>query len=453
MDIQKEQVRGGSYLPTIKIVGVGGAGVNAINSMVEFGLSDVELIAVNTDTQQLVMSDADTKVEIGRALTGGLGVGGDPEIGRQAAEESVEEIEEILRGANMVFITAGEGGGTGTGASPVIARVAKELGCLTVAIVTKPFSFEGSLKMETALDGIEELKKNVDCLITISSDKLLVAGGKNIKFAQAFSMCDETLLNNARAVTEMLTKAGYVNVDFNDVRSTMENAGTAVMGMATAKGEDRAINAVEQAISSPLLESRLDGAKDAIICYYCTEDSFSLTEVQQANTMLQEMIDPRAKFKFGVYYDDLMQDDMRVIVIATKFPENQDAILEDVNDVSDTPDEPVPSQPESEEDALKRKHDQLADFGTSNTFSSTATPHAPTSSLESVSSSLNRTVASGKYDVFDSTAQDFSSPNNESLFSSSRNATPSTSFGSAGVTETSHPQFEDSLELPSFLDD
>jgi cell division protein FtsZ len=309
----------GNYFADIKVVGVGGGGVNAVNRMADYGLSGVQLIAMNTDAQQFVTVDADVKLDIGRKLTNGLGAGGNPDIGRQAAEESAEEIEENLRGADMVFITTGEGGGTGTGASPVVARIAKELGCLTVAVVTKPFAHEGRKKMKRALEGIEALREHVDCLVTIPNERLRHLGSKELTISNAFSLADENLLNNVRAVTEIITKTGFISVDFADVKSIMQNRGTAIVGIGQAKGEDRVIKATEQATSSPLLENTIDGATGVIFCVYGSEDTLTLDEFGQAAMMIEEQVDPDADIKDGLTYDDTLGDEVRVIVIATGF--------------------------------------------------------------------------------------------------------------------------------------
>lgn len=309
----------GNYLADIRVVGVGGGGVNAVNRMVDYGLSGVQLIAMNTDAQQFVMVDADVKLDIGRKLTNGLGSGGNPDIGREAAEESAAEIEDNLRGADMVFIATGEGGGTGTGASPVVARIAKELGCLTVAVVTKPFAYEGRKKMKRALEGIDALREHVDCLIAIPNERLRHLGDKNLTMSNAFSLADDNLLNNVRAVTEIITKSGFIPVDFADVEAAMRGKGTAIVGIGQAKGEDRVIKAAEQAISSPLLENTIDGATNVISCVYGSRDNLTLDEFGQAATLIEETVDEDADIKNGLTYDDTLDDEVRVIIIATGF--------------------------------------------------------------------------------------------------------------------------------------
>ena len=247
-----------NYLAVIKVVGIGGGGVNAINRMIEAGLKGVEFIAVNTDSQQLLMSDADVKLDIGRKITRGLGAGAAPAVGREAALDNVDEIEEALRGSDMVFITAGEGGGTGTGGAPVVAKIARELGALTVGVVTKPFSFEGKLRTAQAEIGIEELRAEVDTLIVIPNDRLLAISDRNITAIDAFKSADAVLLSGVQGITELITQPGLINLDFADVKAVMTGAGAALMGIGSARGENRAIRAAELAISSPLLEASIE---------------------------------------------------------------------------------------------------------------------------------------------------------------------------------------------------
>ena len=251
-----------NYLAVIKVVGIGGGGVNAINRMIEFGLKGVEFVAINTDAQQLLMSDADVKLDIGREITKGLGAGANPEVGRQAAEDHAAEIEEVLRGSDMVFITAGEGGGTGTGGAPVVARIARNLGALTIGVVTKPFDFEGKRRAASAELGVEALRKEVDTLIVIPNERLLALADPNISFVEAFRQADMVLLQGVGGITDLITTPGLINLDFADVKSVMQDAGSALMGIGAARGEDRAIIAARQAIASPLLESSIEGARE-----------------------------------------------------------------------------------------------------------------------------------------------------------------------------------------------
>src|SRR5579859_3685359 len=250
-----------SFIAVIKVVGVGGAGVNAINRMIDTGLRGVEFIAVNTDAQALLMSEADIKLDIGRQLTRGLGAGSDPEVGRQAAAEHLEEIEEVLKGADMVFITAGKGGGTGTGAAPVIAEVAKNLGALTIGVVTRPFAFEGRRRSVQAEQGIQKLKEKVDTLIIIPNERLLTVSDNKTSMIDAFRMADEVLLQGVQGITDLINEPGIINTDFADVRMVMHDAGTAIMGIGTGNGEGRAVNAARHAITSPLLEASIEGAR------------------------------------------------------------------------------------------------------------------------------------------------------------------------------------------------
>ncbi|MDO5727526.1 MAG: cell division protein FtsZ, partial [Bowdeniella nasicola] len=254
-----------NYLAVIKVVGVGGGGVNAVNRMIDEGLEGVEFIAINTDAQALVLSGAHSKHDIGRELTKGLGAGADPEVGRQAAEDSIDELQDTLRGADMVFVTAGEGGGTGTGAAPVVARIAREQGALTIGVVTRPFSFEGRQRSRQAEAGIETLRKEVDTLIVIPNDRLLQISDRNVSMLDAFRAADQVLHSGVQGITDLITIPGLINLDFADVKSVMKDAGSALMGIGAASGEDRAVQAAEMAISSPLLEASIDGAHGVLI--------------------------------------------------------------------------------------------------------------------------------------------------------------------------------------------
>lgn len=307
-----------NYLAVIKVVGIGGGGVNAINRMIDVGLKGVEFVAINTDAQNLLMSDADVKLDIGRDLTRGLGAGADPEVGRGAAEDHVEEIEEVLRGADMVFITAGEGGGTGTGGAPVVARVAKELGALTIGVVTRPFSFEGKRRSTQADSGVEALRSEVDTLIVIPNDRLLELEDSAISVLDAFVHADSVLLQGVSGITDLITTPGLINLDYADVRSVMKDAGSALMGIGSARGNDRAIEAARQAISSPLLEASIEGARGVLISISGGSD-LGLFEISEAAKMVQNAVHPEANIIFGAVIDDTQGDQVKVTVIAAGF--------------------------------------------------------------------------------------------------------------------------------------
>jgi len=254
-----------NYLAVIKVVGIGGGGVNAVNRMIEVGLKGVEFIAINTDAQALLMSDADVKLDVGRELTRGLGAGAQPDVGKNAAEDHRDEIEEVLKGADMVFVTCGEGGGTGTGGAPVVANIARKLGALTIGVVTRPFSFEGKRRQVQAETGIEELRNQCDTLIVIPNDRLLALGDRGISMMDAFRQADQVLLSGVQGITDLITTPGLINLDFADVKSVMSNAGSALMGIGSARGDNRAVEAAERAISSPLLEQSMDGARGVLL--------------------------------------------------------------------------------------------------------------------------------------------------------------------------------------------
>ena len=307
-----------NYLAVIKVVGVGGAGGNAVNRMIDAGLKGVEFIAINTDTQDLLMCDADVKLDIGRKLTRGLGAGANPEVGKQAAIDHTEEIEEALRGSDMVFVTAGEGGGTGTGGAPIVAKIAKELGALTVGVVTRPFTFEGKLRSSRAEDGIEELRKEVDTLIVIPNDRLLSISDRSISAPEAFKSADAVLLSGVQGITELITTPGLINLDFADVKSVMSGAGSALMGIGSARGENRATRAAELAISSPLLEASIDGAKGVLLSIAGGSD-LGLFEIHEAAELVNKSAHPEANIIFGTVIDDALGDEVRVTVIAAGF--------------------------------------------------------------------------------------------------------------------------------------
>ncbi len=307
-----------NYLAVIKVVGVGGGGVNAVNRMIDAGLKGVEFIAVNTDAQALLMSDADIKLDIGRELTRGLGAGSDPEIGRLAAEEHRQEIEEVLQGADMVFITAGKGGGTGTGAAPVIAEIAKGIGALTIGVVTRPFAFEGRRRSVQAESGIQKLKEKVDTQIVIPNDRLLTVSNEKTSMINAFKMADEVLLQGVQGITDLITTPGVINTDFADVKMIMNNAGSALMGIGNATGEGRALNAARGAISSPLLEASIEGARGILLSIAGGSD-LGLFEVNEAAEVIHGVAHPDANIIFGTVIDDEMGDEVRVTVIAAGF--------------------------------------------------------------------------------------------------------------------------------------
>ncbi|MBW8805966.1 MAG: cell division protein FtsZ [Catenulisporales bacterium] len=307
-----------NYLAVIKVAGIGGGGVNAINRMIEVGLKGVEFIAVNTDAQALLMSDADVKLDVGRELTRGLGAGANPEVGRKAAEDHAEEIEEVLKGADMVFVTAGEGGGTGTGGAPVVARIARELGALTIGVVTRPFTFEGRRRANQAEDGIAALREEVDTLIVIPNDRLLSISDKNVSVLDAFKAADQVLLSGVQGITDLITTPGLINLDFADVKSVMSEAGSALMGIGSARGDDRAVAAAEMAISSPLLEASIDGARGVLLSISGGSD-LGLFEINEAAQLVSEAAHPEANIIFGAVIDDGLGDEVRVTVIAAGF--------------------------------------------------------------------------------------------------------------------------------------
>jgi cell division protein FtsZ len=305
----------------LKVVGVGGGGCNAINTMVEAGLQGVEFIAINTDIQTLNMNKASVKIQIGSKLTRGLGAGANPEVGRQAALEDADQLAECLKGADMVFITCGLGGGTGTGASPVIADVSKELGALTVAVVTKPFPFEGKMRALQAEDGLTHLKARVDTLITIPNQRLMSIGGKHMSIKDAFLKADEVLLYAVRSISDLIISSGHINVDFADVKTVMSERGMAIMGVGMGTGDKRAVEAAHKAISSPLLEDiSIHGAKGVLINVTGNTD-MTLHEVTEASTLIQEQAHEDARVIWGLVFDESMGDSVRITVIATGFGE------------------------------------------------------------------------------------------------------------------------------------
>ncbi len=307
-----------NYLAVIKVVGIGGGGVNAVNRMIEVGLKGVEFIAVNTDAQALLMSDADVKLDIGRELTRGLGAGANPDVGRKAAEDHREEIEEVLKGADMVFVTAGEGGGTGTGGAPVVASIARKLGALTIGVVTRPFTFEGRRRAGQAEEGIQGLRNECDTLIVIPNDRLLQLGDVGVSLMDAFRSADEVLLSGVQGITNLITTPGLINLDFADVKSVMSGAGSALMGIGSSRGEGRAVQAAGKAINSPLLEASMDGAQGVLLSIAGGSD-LGLFEINEAASLVQEAAHPEANIIFGTVIDDSLGDEVRVTVIAAGF--------------------------------------------------------------------------------------------------------------------------------------
>ena len=308
----------GNYLAVIKVAGVGGGGTNAVNRMVDAGLAGVEFIAVNTDAQALLMTDADVKIQIGAEATRGLGAGADPEIGLAAAQESRDELKEALKGADMVFITAGEGGGTGTGGAPIVAELGQEIGALTVGVVTRPFAFEGRKRAEQAERGIDELRDRVDTLIVIENDRLLQVVERQTSVVDAFRMADDILRQGVQGITDLITEPGLVNLDFADVRTIMRDAGSALMGIGRASGENRAAEAARIAVSSPLLEASIEGATGILLNVTGGSD-IGLFEVNEAAEVVTGAADQNANVIFGAVIDDSIGDEVQVTVIATGF--------------------------------------------------------------------------------------------------------------------------------------
>ncbi|MEO3812508.1 cell division protein FtsZ [Sphaerisporangium sp. B11E5] len=309
-----------NYLAVIKVVGIGGGGVNAVNRMIEEGLKGVEFIAINTDAQALLMSDADVKLDVGRELTRGLGAGANPEVGRKAAEDHREEIEEVIKGADMVFVTAGEGGGTGTGGAPVVANIARSLGALTIGVVTRPFSFEGRRRAMQAEAGIETLRDEVDTLIVIPNDRLLSISDRQVSVLDAFKAADQVLLSGVQGITDLITTPGLINLDFADVKSVMSGAGSALMGIGHARGDDRSVAAAEMAVSSPLLEASIDGAHGVLLSIAGGSD-LGLFEINEAAQLVSNAAASDANIIFGTVIDDALGDEVRVTVIAAGFDE------------------------------------------------------------------------------------------------------------------------------------
>lgn len=319
-----------SYLAVIKVVGIGGGGTNAVNRMIDAGIRAVEFIAMNTDAQALRMSDADYRVHIGAKITKGLGAGANPTIGEQAANESREQIAEVLKGADMVFVTAGKGGGTGTGAAPIVAEVAKELGALTVGVVTRPFSFEGQKRAQQADEGISKLRGKVDTLIIIPNDRLMQVVDKRTPIVDAFKVADDVLRQGVQGITDLITVPGLINLDFADIRTIMTSAGSALMGIGVASGEDRATAAAKAAISSPLLEASIEGARGVLLNISGGSD-LGLYEVNEAAGIISKAAHPDANIIFGAVIDDELEDEVRITVIATGFEQEFMPLVPDID--------------------------------------------------------------------------------------------------------------------------
>ena len=341
-----------AYLAVIKVVGIGGGGVNAVNRMIEAGLRGVEFVAVNTDAQALLMSDADIKLDIGRDVTRGLGAGADPEVGRAAAEDHRAEIEEALRGSDMIFVTAGEGGGTGTGAAPIVAEVARSVGALTVAVVTRPFGFEGRRRSVQAEQGIQALRDAVDTLIIIPNQRLLEYADTTLPMMDAFRLADEVLLHGVGGITDLITTPGLINVGFADVRAVMKDAGSAVMGIGHAAGENRAEQSAARAIASPMLETSMEGSRGVLLSI-AGPNNLSLHEVDQAAISIAEHCDPDANVIFGATIDETLGDEMRVTVIAAGFDTDRSRPLlrPPTTGVEPKPRTPEPDQPSGGDEA------------------------------------------------------------------------------------------------------
>lgn len=331
-------------LAQIKVIGAGGGGNNAVNRMVEAQLQGVEFIAVNTDKQALLTSKAEYKIQIGEKLTRGLGAGANPEVGKRAAEESKDEIIKVLQGADMVFVTAGMGGGTGTGAAPVIAQLAKEMGMLTVGVVTKPFLFEGKVRMKNAESGISELKSKVDTLITIPNDRLLQLVQKNTSMLDAFSMADDVLKQGIQSISDLIAVPGLINLDFADVTSVMKEQGLAHMGIGSASGENRALEAARQAIQSPLLETSIRGARGVLLNITGGND-LGLLEINEASTLVNESCDPEANIIFGASIREDLGEEIKITVIATGFDDNKDIGFDIIEKPKATPRPTLNPQP------------------------------------------------------------------------------------------------------------
>src|SRR5438477_8246130 len=353
----------GNYLAVIKVVGVGGGGTNAVNRMVDAGLSGVEFIAVNTDAQALMMTDADVKIQIGAEATRGLGAGADPEIGLAAAQESRDELKEALKGADMIFITAGEGGGTGTGGAPIVAELGQEIGALTVGVVTRPFAFEGRKRADQAERGIDLLRDRVDTLIVIENDRLLQVVERQTSVVEAFRMADDILRQGVQGITDLITEPGLVNLDFADVRAIMKDAGSALMGIGRASGENRAIDAAKQAIASPLLEVNISGAQ-GILFNVTGSSNLSLFEVTEAAEEIRAAADPEANIIFGTSFNDRLGDEVQITVIATGFDNRRHVATRPAQQAAAAPMDGGVARPQRDFlEELERQRSLLSDVG------------------------------------------------------------------------------------------
>ena len=448
-----------NYLAVIKVVGIGGGGVNAVNRMIEVGLKGVEFIAINTDAQALLMSDADVKLDIGRELTRGLGAGADPATGTKAAEDHAEDIEEVIKGADMVFVTAGEGGGTGTGGAPVVARIARSLGALTVGVVTRPFAFEGRKRANQAEDGIAALRDEVDTLIVIPNDRLLSISDRNVSVLDAFKQADQVLLQGVSGITDLITTPGLVNLDFADVKSIMSDAGSALMGIGSARGDDRAVAAAEMAVSSPLLEASIDGAHGVLLSIAGGSD-LGLFEINEAAALVIEAAHEEANIIFGAVIDDALGDEVRVTVIAAGF------------------DGGTPKRREANQPALRREPAQRSDKDPSEAASNGREASKPeparrdSEPARRESEPARREQAPARREQAPARAQEPARPNSSSNGSGSapsrsgesseRPASPQPAAGQSESSRSTRPsqsrpreprpvEFDDDLDVPDFL--
>ncbi|HEY3016734.1 MAG TPA: cell division protein FtsZ [Nocardioides sp.] len=438
-----------NYLAIIKVVGIGGGGVNAVNRMIEVGLKGVEFIAINTDAQALLMSDADVKLDIGRELTRGLGAGANPEVGARAAEDHADEIEEVIKGADMVFVTAGEGGGTGTGGAPVVARIARSLGALTIGVVTRPFAFEGRRRANSAEEGIAQLREEVDTLIVIPNDRLLSISDRSVSVLDAFKQADQVLLQGVSGITDLITTPGLINLDFADVKSVMANAGSALMGIGSARGEDRSVAAAEMAVSSPLLEASIDGAHGVLLSIAGGSD-LGLFEINEAAALVSQAAHPDANIIFGATIDDALGDEVRVTVIAAGFdggmPKRRDegTVLRRDRKPAAAP-EPKGSAPQS---LSGRPSGSPTPVGASASASSSTT--RPATSNGSSNGSTSNGSSSG------STNGAGNGTSNGTSSGTTDGSSPAESRPSAPASQPSRPtrqvQFDDDdLDVPDFL--
>ncbi len=433
-----------NYLAVIKVVGVGGGGVNAVNRMIEMGLKGVEFIAINTDAQALLLSEADVKLDVGRELTRGLGAGADPEVGRKAAEDHSDEIEEALAGADMVFVTAGEGGGTGTGGAPVVAKIARSIGALTIGVVTKPFSFEGRRREQQAEAGVLALRSEVDTLIVVPNNRLLEISERGISVQEAFASADQVLLAGVQGITDLITTPGLINLDFADVKSVMQGAGSALMGIGSSRGADRATKAAESAISSPLLEASIEGARGVLLSIQ-GGSNLGMFEIHDAAQLVQQAVHPEANIIFGTVIDDTLGDEVRVTVIAAGF------------DGGEPTRKSFPSRNQSNDGAFL--DDALAGARPGSTTPSAVDPFAddPFISTSSLGGNPNRFTETPLADsVASAVASSTNLPDNDYPAGGYRGgeifepAAPSTSYRQVSIP--SRPVADDSdFELPEFI--